>query len=49
MKAHCEKLKNILALTPEPRYEYFIRKITDFETLWGCTMVGGQQLILKQS
>ena len=35
MKAHCEKLKNILALTPEPRYEYFIRKITDFETLWG--------------
>lgn len=35
MKAHYEKLKNILALAPQERYEYFIRKVADFGTVWG--------------
>ncbi|MGB7992096.1 MAG: DUF2750 domain-containing protein, partial [Candidatus Methylophosphatis roskildensis] len=27
--------KNVIALDARARYEYFIRKVTDFETVWG--------------
>jgi hypothetical protein len=30
-----QKVNHILKLSAEERYLYFIRKITDFETVWG--------------
>ena len=30
-----KKIENILNMTPDDRYLYFIRKITDFEEIWG--------------
>jgi len=31
---HLDKVNNILALSCEDRYGYFIRKVTDFEEVW---------------
>lgn len=31
---HHEKIKNILSLSSEDRYGYFIRKVADFEEVW---------------
>ncbi len=31
---HSKEIENILKLEPQKRYEYFIRKIADFEELW---------------
>lgn len=31
---HPEKIKNVFNLPPEERYDYFIRKVADFEEVW---------------
>ncbi|WP_158091427.1 MULTISPECIES: DUF2750 domain-containing protein [unclassified Pseudomonas] len=32
---HERKLRNLLALGPEERLDYFVRKLVDFEQAWG--------------
>lgn len=32
---HLKKIENILSQTAKERYEYFIRKVSDFEQVWG--------------
>lgn len=34
MKLHAKEIENVSKLKPYKRYEYFIRKIADFEELW---------------
>jgi hypothetical protein len=35
MKDHAKKIKNVLQLNAQARGDYFIRKIVDFEVVWG--------------
>lgn len=35
MAAHHKKIENLLKLEPQARYDYFIRKVADFEVVWG--------------
>jgi len=35
MAAHHKKIENVLKLEPQARYDYFIRKVADFEVVWG--------------
>jgi hypothetical protein len=35
MTIHSKKIENILKLDLRDRYEYFVRKVADFEILWG--------------
>ncbi|CAA7196727.1 DUF2750 domain-containing protein [Chryseobacterium potabilaquae] len=32
-----KKIANILKMTEDERYDYFIRKVTDFEEIWGLS------------
>lgn len=32
---HSKKVENILLLTGKERYEYFVRRVSDFEQVWG--------------
>ncbi|MFJ4347439.1 DUF2750 domain-containing protein [Pseudomonas sp. NPDC089401] len=32
---HSKKIQNVCALGPEARFDYFIRKVVDFEEVWG--------------
>ncbi|MGV2450274.1 UNVERIFIED_CONTAM: DUF2750 domain-containing protein [Ralstonia mannitolilytica] len=40
-----KKVENILKLEPFKRYEYFIKKIADFEQLWTIIDQGGNYVI----
>ena len=42
---HPDKQRNILNLSPQDRYGYFIRKVADFEEVW-LIQVDGQYAIL---
>ncbi|WP_186038433.1 DUF2750 domain-containing protein [Burkholderia gladioli] len=35
MAAHPKKIENVLALGPEARRDYFVRKVADSEVVWG--------------
>lgn len=35
-----KKIENILKMSEDERYNYFIRKVTDFEELWGLNNDG---------
>lgn len=35
MTKNLSKVKNILQLNSEQRFNYFVRKVTDFEIVWG--------------
>ncbi|MGS1076170.1 DUF2750 domain-containing protein [Burkholderia glumae] len=35
MKAHPRKIENVLGLGKQERCDYFVRKVADFEVVWG--------------
>ena len=35
MSVHPNKIQNVISLTKEARYDYFLRKIADSMYLWG--------------
>jgi hypothetical protein len=45
MMMNNKKLENVLKLEPKKRYEYFIRKIADFEELWTIVDENGNYAI----
>ena len=40
MKDTSKKIENILNMSEDERYDYFIRKIADFEQVWGLSNNG---------
>ncbi|GKX42235.1 hypothetical protein SOASR015_12690 [Pectobacterium carotovorum subsp. carotovorum] len=50
--AHPKKIENIYRLDSQERCDYFIRKITDFEMVWGlfnegwATAISGQKMVI---
>ncbi|MCO4312957.1 DUF2750 domain-containing protein [Pectobacterium versatile] len=52
MSAHPKKIENIYRLDSQERCDYFIRKITDFEMVWGlfnegwATAISGQKMAI---
>ena len=34
IKMHKKKIENLIKMTGKDRYQYFIRKVADFETVW---------------
>lgn len=35
IKMHQKKIENLFKMSGKDRYQYFIRKVADFETVWG--------------
>jgi len=35
-----KKIENVIKLPPEERYDYFLRKVADFEQVWGLYSEG---------
>nr|WP_289781124.1 DUF2750 domain-containing protein [Pectobacterium versatile] len=52
VSAHPKKIENIYRLDSQERCDYFIRKITDFEMVWGlfnegwATAISGQKMAI---
>ena len=46
---HKKQIENLLKMTSEERYEYFIRYCADFETVWGLIVNGDNWIIVKDS
>jgi hypothetical protein len=34
-KMHPKQLENVLGLTPKVRYEYFVKRVADWQEVWG--------------
>ncbi|MDN7875182.1 hypothetical protein [Burkholderia aenigmatica] len=41
MTAHLKKAESVLRLDDQSRYEYFVRKVADFEVVWSLFDKGG--------
>lgn len=41
------KIDNVVNLTAPERYDYFIRKVTDFEGVWGLKDTEGCSYFIK--
>ncbi len=44
---HENQIENLLSLSPEARYEYFVRYCSDFELVWGLAVGEDKWVVIK--